>query len=165
VTGLVETPQSFTLAELRSLELIELPLTVECIGNSRNGSLVSTAEWTGFSLYDFLDALGLDEQATGVRYMAADGYYASHTLEQIQDNQVMGALFMNAEVIPPIHCFHGDRRPAVSTISTVLIYFRLYIVVNIRCPAMYRIDAWFSKDHGSLPEYPDIVCIHTFYNF
>jgi DMSO/TMAO reductase YedYZ molybdopterin-dependent catalytic subunit len=105
ITGLVENPRSFTLEELRDLELIELPLTVECIGNSRNGSLVSTAVWTGFSLYDFLDALGLDEQATGVSYLAADGYYASHTLEQIQDNQVMGALFMNAEVIPPIQGF------------------------------------------------------------
>ena len=105
ITGLVENPRSFTLEELRNLELIELPLTVECIGNSRNGSLVSTAVWTGFSLYDFLDALGLDEQATGVRYLAADGYYASHTLEQIQDNQVMGALFMNAEIIPPIQGF------------------------------------------------------------
>jgi len=105
ITGLVENPRSFTLEELRDLELIELPLTVECIGNGRNGSLVSTAVWTGFSLYDFLDALGLDEQATGVSYLAADGYYASHTLEQIQDNQVMGALFMNAEVIPPIQGF------------------------------------------------------------
>ena len=92
IIGLVENPRSFTLEELRDLELIELPLTVECIGNSRNGSLVSTAVWKGFNLYDFLDALGLDEQATGVRYLAADGYYASHTLEQIQDHQVMGAL-------------------------------------------------------------------------
>ena len=121
IIGLVENPRSFTLEELRDLELIEIPLTVECIGNSRNGSLVSTAVWTGFSLYDFLDALGLDEQATGVRYLAADGYYASHTLEQIQDHQVMGALFMNEEIIPPVQGFplrilipgfYGAKQPA-----------------------------------------------------
>ena len=121
IIGLVENPRSFTLEELRDLDLIELPLTVECIGNSRNGSLVSTAVWKGFNLYDFLDALGLDEQATGVRYLAADGYYASHTLEQIQDHQVMGALFMNDEVIPPVQGFplrilipgfYGAKQPA-----------------------------------------------------
>ena len=51
--------------------MIELPLTVECIGNPTNGPLVATAVWTGSNLYDFLDALGLDEQATGVQYLAA----------------------------------------------------------------------------------------------
>ena len=64
-------PRSFTLEELGALALIELPLTVECIGNPTNGHLVATAVWTGFSLYDFLDALGLDKQATGVKYLAA----------------------------------------------------------------------------------------------
>lgn len=121
ITGLVENPHSFTREELSNLELIELPLTVECIGNPRNGPLVATAVWTGFGLYDFLDALGLDEQATGVKYLAADGFYASHTLEQIKDHQAIGALFMNAEVIPPIQGFplrilipgfYGAKQPA-----------------------------------------------------
>jgi DMSO/TMAO reductase YedYZ molybdopterin-dependent catalytic subunit len=121
ITGLVENPRSFTLEELETLALIELPLTVECIGNRPNGPLVATAEWRGFSLYDFLDALGLDDQATGVKYLAADGFYASHTLEQIKDNQVIGALFMNGEVIPPVQGFplriiipgfYGAKQPA-----------------------------------------------------
>ena len=101
ITGLVENPRSFTLEELGTLALIELPLTVECIGNPTNGPLVATAVWTGFSLYDFLDALGLDEQATGVKYLAADGFYASHTLEQIKDQQVIGALLYEWRGHPP----------------------------------------------------------------
>jgi len=121
ITGLVENPRSFTLEELQDLELIELPLTVECIGNGVNGPLVGTAVWRGFRLYDFLDALGLDGQATGVRYQAADGFYASHTLEQIKDHQVIGALYMNGEIIPPIQGFplrvimpgfYGAKQPA-----------------------------------------------------
>ena len=121
ITGLVENPSSFTLEELRNLELIELPLTVECIGNPINGPRVSTAVWKGFRLYDLLDSLGLDKKATGVKYLSADGFYASHTLEQIQDNQVLGALFMNAEVIPPVQGFplrillpgfYGAKHPA-----------------------------------------------------
>jgi DMSO/TMAO reductase YedYZ molybdopterin-dependent catalytic subunit len=121
VTGLVENPRSFTLQELRALPLIELPLTVECIGNSPSGQLLSTAVWKGFLLYDFLESLGLSEEATGVKYTAADGYYASHTLEQIRDNGVLVALYMNGEVIPPIHGFparvlnpgfYGVKQPA-----------------------------------------------------
>ena len=121
VTGLVSTPRSFTLEELRALDLVELPLTVECIGNSPGGPLLSTAVWKGFKLYDLLVSLGLDERATGVRYDAADGYYASHTLEQIRDNGVFGALSMNGVSIPALHGFplrilnpgyYGVKQPA-----------------------------------------------------
>jgi hypothetical protein len=121
VKGLVDTPRSFSLEELYAMELIELPLTVECIGRSTAGALVSTAVWKGFRLYEFLDSLGVEEGATGVRYEAADGYYASHTLEQIRDNGVLVALYMNGEPIPPLHGFpvrilnpgfYGVKQPA-----------------------------------------------------
>jgi DMSO/TMAO reductase YedYZ molybdopterin-dependent catalytic subunit len=105
VKGLVDRPTSFSLKELYAMELIELPLTVECIGNSPSGPLVSTAVWKGFRLYDLLQSLGIHEEATGVRYQAADGYYASHTMEQLRDNGVLVALYMNGEPIPPLHGF------------------------------------------------------------
>ena len=105
VKGLVENPKSYSLQELYALEMIELPLTVECIGNSNSGPLVSTTVWKGFRLYDLLQSVGIQEGATGVRYHAADGYYASHTLEQIRDNGVLVALYMNGEPLPPLHGF------------------------------------------------------------
>ncbi len=105
ISGFVENTRSFTLNELRELPMVELPLTVECIGNSPNGQLLSTAVWKGFLLYDLLVSLGLNESATGVKYTAADGYYASHTIEQIRDNEVLVALYMNGETIPSFHGF------------------------------------------------------------
>jgi DMSO/TMAO reductase YedYZ molybdopterin-dependent catalytic subunit len=105
VRGLVERPSSFALEELYAMDLEELPLTVECIGNSPDGPLVSTAVWKGFRLLDLLQSLGIQEGATGVRYEAADGYYASHTLEQIRNNGVLVALYMNGQPIPPLHGF------------------------------------------------------------
>ncbi len=105
ITGLVKNPREFTLEELRALDLVELPLTVECIGKSPKGPAISTAVWMGFSLYDLLDSLGLDKSATGVKYRAADGYYASHPMEQVRDNGIIGALYMNGEVTPPLHGF------------------------------------------------------------
>ncbi len=121
ISGLVDTPKSFTLHDLMALPPVELPLTVECIGNFPNGSLVSTAVWKGFRLYDLLLSLGLDSGATGVKYQCADGYYASHTLDQIKDNGVIGALFMNGDAIPqeqgfPLRIlnpgYYGAKQPA-----------------------------------------------------
>ena len=66
ISGLVDTPQSFTLEQLSAFDMIEFPLTVECIGNTPEGPLISTAVWKGFLLYDLLVSLGIDETATGV---------------------------------------------------------------------------------------------------
>jgi len=121
ITGLVATPRSLSLHDLMSLPLVDLPLTVECIGNGQNGPLVSTAIWRGFRLYDLLLSLGLDSNATGVRYLCADGFYASHTMEQIKNNGVIGALFMNGDTLPPEQGFplrilnpgyYGAKQPA-----------------------------------------------------
>lgn len=105
ISGMIDSPSTFTLDELRSLNLVDLPLTVECIGNSRNGDYVSTAVWRGFNVYELLQSLGLSDNATVVGYTAADGYYVSHTLEQVKNNGVLGALYMNEVEIPPEHGF------------------------------------------------------------
>ncbi len=121
IKGLIESPTNFSLQELQALNLTDLPLTIECIGNPFTGKLVSTAMWRGFKLYDLLETLGISEGATGVRYMAADGYYASHTMDQLENNGVLGALYMNGVEIPPIHGFplrilnpgyYGVKQPA-----------------------------------------------------
>ena len=105
VGGLVDNPRSFTLEELYAMDTQELPLTVECIGNSPDGPLVSTAVWKGFRLAKLLDSLGVQDGATGVRYESADGYYASHTMEQVRTNGILVALYMNGQPIPPLHGF------------------------------------------------------------
>lgn len=121
ITGLVDNPRSFTLEELQALNLTDLPLTIECIGNTKNGKLVGTAIWRGFNVYNLLESLGISEDATGVKYTAADGYYASHTLDQLQNNSVLGALYMNGVELPPVQGFplrilnpgyYGIKQPA-----------------------------------------------------
>lgn len=129
VTGFVKNPREFTLEELRALPMVEIPLTVECIGNSPGGPLLSTAYWKGFRLYDFLVTLGIKGEATGVRYTAADSYFASHTLDQVQNNNVLAALYMNGVPIPQLHGFplrilnpgyYGVKQPAWVTKIEVL---------------------------------------------
>ena len=121
IWGLVDTEASLSLVDLQALNLTELPLTIECIGNPIDGKLVDTAVWKGFNVFDLLSSLGIAENATGVRYRAADGYYASHTMEQLENNGVLGALFMNDVEIPPVQGFplrilnpgyYGIKQPA-----------------------------------------------------
>lgn len=101
--------------------MTERTLTTECIGNPPKGPLLSTTVWKGFLVYDLLDSLGLKPNATGVKYLAADGYYASHTLDQIRDDGTIGALYMNNKVLPPVQGFplriinpgyYGAKQPA-----------------------------------------------------
>lgn len=121
ITGCIENPTNYSLSELRALPLIEFPLTIECIGNPSLGSLVSTANWTGFSIYGLLNSLGIMSNATGVKYYAADGYYVTHTLEQLMNNSVIGALYINNQTLPPVQGFplriinpgyYGAKQPA-----------------------------------------------------
>ena len=103
VGGLVDQPTEFTLAELDLLPRSAVSQTLECIGNGAGGSAVSTANWEGFSLWDLLLSLGVDEAAAAVRYEAADGYWASQTIDQVRDGGVIGAVTMNGDPIPPRH--------------------------------------------------------------
>jgi len=121
VWGKIDDPKNFSLIELQELDLIEQTLTTETIGNPTNGPLVSTAVWKGFLIYDFLVSLGLDENATGVRYLAEDGYYASQTLEQLDNIGTFGALYMNGDILPVDQGFplriinpgaYGAKQPA-----------------------------------------------------
>ncbi|MHA2289397.1 MAG: molybdopterin-dependent oxidoreductase [Promethearchaeota archaeon] len=121
VWGEINNSKYFTLSELFSLELIEKTLTTECIGNQPMGPLISTAVWGGFLIFDLLESLGLKENATGVKYRAADGYYVSHTIDQLRDLGTLGALYMNGEILPANQGFplrvvtpgaYGAKQPA-----------------------------------------------------
>ncbi|MCX6571988.1 MAG: molybdopterin-dependent oxidoreductase [Candidatus Aminicenantes bacterium] len=129
IKGLVQTPKKLTLEELYAMPMKELTLTVECIGNGAGGSLVSTAVWKGVLLHDILKSLGMSEAATGVRYEAADSYFASHTMAQVRDNGVIVALYMNGVPIPQLHGFpvrilnpgfYGVKQPAWITSIAVI---------------------------------------------
>ncbi|MFC1489733.1 molybdopterin-dependent oxidoreductase [Candidatus Latescibacterota bacterium] len=129
VKGIGETELSFSLDDLLNLEMVEYPITIECIGNPDNGSRLSTAYWKGFHVYDFLRGIGMPDSVGGVKYTAEDGYFASHTLEQIKNNNVIGALFMNGVTIPreqgfPLRMiipgYYGAKQPAWVTSIEIL---------------------------------------------
>jgi DMSO/TMAO reductase YedYZ molybdopterin-dependent catalytic subunit len=120
IFGAVDNPAAYSLEELRNLEMVERTLTVECIGNPVNGNLLGTAVWEGFRVYDLLKSLGIKDGASAVKYHCADGYYTYNSLEELQNSEVLGALYMNNESIPAAYGFplriifpgyHGVRQP------------------------------------------------------
>ncbi len=77
IGGLVKRPAEYTLAELlRRTDRRDLPVTIECSGNSANprimNGLVSNAVWTGISLATVLGECGIEPDAREVVFLGAD---------------------------------------------------------------------------------------------
>lgn len=100
VSGLIDSPRSFTLTELLDLPMFERIQTTECIGNQVNGDLIGTVLWRGFDVLDLLQNLGLKENARTVNFICADGYTSSNYIVELKSLRVIGALYANKELLP-----------------------------------------------------------------
>lgn len=124
ISGLVGTPQTFTLDDLKKLPRMELVSVLECAGNGRSffqphmagaqwrfGS-VGSARWTGVRLKDVLTKAGMKAGATQVLMSGADDPLASmpkfqRTLEvaKAMHTDTMLAWEMNGKPLTAEHGF------------------------------------------------------------
>ena len=87
VDGLVDSPTTFTIADLRSrFDVVTMALTIECGGNGRaffdppaKGNqwtlgAVACSEWTGVRLKDVLEATGVKSNVVYTAHVGADGH-------------------------------------------------------------------------------------------
>jgi hypothetical protein len=120
ISGMVNHPAEFSLEQLQHLKMIQKTVTVECIDNNNNGNLLGTATWKGFDVYRLLDSLGINAGVTFAKYHCSDGYFTYNTLEELKNGGVLGALYMNGEIIPQNYGFplriifpgyYGVRQP------------------------------------------------------
>jgi sulfite oxidase len=128
VTGLVRRSLELSAADLRS-QFAEQTLTVtlQCAGNQRAGLIkvrdipgedpwgpgaTSTADWTGASLAEVLQASGIGDGATHVAFSAPDvsqlaeppqPFGGSVTLRKALGGEVLLAWAMNGQPLPPLH--------------------------------------------------------------
>ncbi len=103
LNGLVKTPRTFTLDDLRALPSVEIMRTLECIGNPVGGSLIGNAVWKGTYLKPLLDEAGIDPAATQIKFAAADGYETAVALKFIDDPRSFLAYEMNSAPLTPEH--------------------------------------------------------------
>src|SRR5207245_4888275 len=78
VDGLVRSPVTLTLDDLRRLPQRQEIVTLECISNSVGGGLMSTARWRGPRLAEVIGLAGaVGRRARFAVVSAVDGYYDS----------------------------------------------------------------------------------------
>ena len=126
VDGLVRSPLSLSLEDLRALPAVELPVTMECAGNGRTLvephvtsqpwvlEAVGTATWRGAPLRALLGEAGVEDSAievlfTGLDHGVEEGieqeYQRSLSLIDAHRPEVLLAYEMNGAPLPPQHGF------------------------------------------------------------
>ncbi|MDQ2718094.1 MAG: molybdopterin-dependent oxidoreductase [Chloroflexota bacterium] len=106
VTGLVNTPGTYTYAEMQKLPSTSRAITLECIANGTGDHLLSTAIWQGVTLRTLLEQHGGPQ--AGARYAAfysVDGYNVSLPLDELLAIDALLAWRMNGAELPQRHGF------------------------------------------------------------
>ncbi|MCS6871551.1 MAG: molybdopterin-dependent oxidoreductase [Anaerolineae bacterium] len=105
VDGLVESPMTFRLDELRAMPAISDVRTLECISNQTGGDLIGNLEWRGVPISEIVARVQPKAQATHVKLEAADGYTTSVATEWMLQPQTILAYELNGAPLTAAHGF------------------------------------------------------------
>jgi len=115
IGGSVAEPRVYSLEDLAALSQEELTVTLECAGNGRayldppapgeqwGMGAVATAAWSGPRLRELLLAAKPTPDTVEILFEAADGFARSLPLARAMEEDVLLALQMNWEPLPPDH--------------------------------------------------------------
>jgi DMSO/TMAO reductase YedYZ molybdopterin-dependent catalytic subunit len=101
--GLVDSPLSLTLDELRAMPAVSYYHTLSCISNPIGGDLISTTRWTGVRVMDVLELAKMRSNAQELFIEAADGFYESVEMADLIDQRTILAYEMNGAPLPHEH--------------------------------------------------------------
>jgi DMSO/TMAO reductase YedYZ molybdopterin-dependent catalytic subunit len=105
VAGLVETPLSLSLEEIRSAPAVTEAITMSCISNRVGGDLIGTGLWTGVRLKEILRRAGARGSARAVHIQAVDGFHESVELADATDDRTLLVYEMNGAPLAAEHGF------------------------------------------------------------
>jgi len=119
VTGLVNNPREYTLADLQRRTQVELDAGFECGGNRPDNlfqGLIGNAKWRGVSLREILMEAGVKPEGKEIVFFGADkgteniretdvevNFARSLPVEDAMREENMLALQMNGEPLPQFH--------------------------------------------------------------
>jgi DMSO/TMAO reductase YedYZ molybdopterin-dependent catalytic subunit len=102
LTGAVERPATYTLADLRALPQAEQVSDFHCV----TGWSVNDVRWRGVRFHDLLAGAGLRADATSLRFVSEEvPYDDSLSLDQALSPDAMLALDMDGEPLSAAHGF------------------------------------------------------------
>ena len=106
LTGFGGRQHELRYSDLRNLQAVNFPCTVECIHNPVGGPFISNAQWRGTPLRNVLEpVLPGDRSGYVVMFRALDGYYSSVSIERCLSNDSFLAYEMNGVPLPSEHGF------------------------------------------------------------
>jgi DMSO/TMAO reductase YedYZ molybdopterin-dependent catalytic subunit len=105
VDGLFANPKTLNLEDLMAFPVVTQPITLSCISNRVGGDLIGTSNWTGLRLRDFLEDLGIQQDAEELMVEAADGFFESVTMKDMMDPRTLLVYGMNGETLQTDHGF------------------------------------------------------------
>jgi DMSO/TMAO reductase YedYZ molybdopterin-dependent catalytic subunit len=100
VTGKVEPPLELTYDEIRCLPKVQASPVLNC-----PGFFVDEATWAGTPIAEVLALTKVQEGATSIEFVSADGYKTSLPLEMAQDRANYLAYEWEGEPLPRLHGF------------------------------------------------------------
>ena len=100
VTGMVDHPLKLSYEDLRCLPRIETSAPILC-----PGFFEDHANWAGASLASVLELAKVQDRATNIRLVSADGYSVTLPIATVQSGQNFLAYEWNGEPLPILHGF------------------------------------------------------------
>ncbi len=104
IDGLVDRETRLTLDDLMAMAPVTREHTLECIGNTPGGSLISSAAFTGVPLMRVMVEAGLSRRARGLRFLGLDGYPIYLPVAVAETDVALIVVAMNGE---PLTVDHG----------------------------------------------------------
>ncbi len=102
VDGLVNTPLRFSVHEIMALPRTDMYITRQCVSNPVGGNLISTALFSGVTLREIIDRVGLQTSAVQLKFYGRDGYEESVPVEYALQYGLI-AYGMNGATLPEKH--------------------------------------------------------------
>ena len=104
ITGMVDTPLSFSYDDLLAMPQQERVVTLCCVSNEVGGEYVGNAVWQGVMLRDVLDQAGVQSGAEQVFSTSLDGWTCGFPVEAALDGRdAMLVVGMNGSTLPLEH--------------------------------------------------------------
>lgn len=97
--------RSISYAELFSLPRFERTTTMRCVSNTLKSNLMGTAEWSGLSLRQLIDASRIPSGVVEIAFLGLDGHDDSLDVAHALSEDVMLALGMNGRTLDRTHGF------------------------------------------------------------
>ncbi|MEY2485006.1 MAG: hypothetical protein QOH39_654 [Verrucomicrobiota bacterium] len=105
INGLVQSPRTYRLEDLKAISAVEQETTLMCISNGLDAGLMSNAVWKGVAMRDLIAPSAPLANAAKVRLHGVDNYTDTFPLEKAMDPTTLVVYQMNGQTLPHRHGF------------------------------------------------------------